>query len=143
MTAWIHHIGKNHRRTAKNVILEFHAGVYRHVVLDLYAVTDDDVRRDHHVLTDVAFFTYSRSAHYVGKMPYLGTLTDFAGRIDVAGLVHKVVVVFHIPHLKGDGHRHGARIRRFRPSAPPVSLFPKAGPRRSRSVRRHLVLLAL
>src|SRR5262245_1183012 len=54
VAARVDHVGEHHRRTAEHVVLEDHAGVYGDVVLHLHIVADAALRRDDHVLPDVA-----------------------------------------------------------------------------------------
>src|ERR1035438_5954045 len=63
MASRAHHVAKNHRWTAEDVVLQNAPGIHGYVILDLDITAVRDIRRDHHVLADVAAGADARILH--------------------------------------------------------------------------------
>src|SRR2546429_358821 len=103
------------------VVLEGHAFVHRHVVLDLDVVADDAARRHEHVLTEAAALADDDTRHDVAEMPDLRALPDRAGLVDERRVVGEIPVAFfhwtatRDALTRGSGRPAGERAE---PSAP-------------------------
>ena len=78
-------IGEDAGRTAKDAILERHAFVERHVVLDLAAIADRDVRACHDILPERAIAADARVRQDMHEMPDARSRTDLARLVDKGG----------------------------------------------------------
>src|SRR5262245_13391603 len=59
LAARVRYVRKDHRWSAEHIVLEGHSFVYGNVVLNLHAIADQDIRSHHHVLPDLALFSYT------------------------------------------------------------------------------------
>lgn len=85
--AGIGNIRKDHGRAEKNIVFTNHPGIDGHVILHFYIIAQDDLRRDHHVLTNVATRSDATTRHEVREVPDPGTFPDFTTGVDDGGLV--------------------------------------------------------
>ena len=79
-------------RTAENVVLQLDAIIDGHVVLDSDAVSDADLARHVHVLSQRAVRTDHSPALDMAEMPNLGAGADGGAGIHVAALVHEIIL---------------------------------------------------
>ena len=79
-------------RTAENVVLQLDAIIDGHVVLDPDAVSDADLARHVHVLSQRAVRTDHSPALDMAEMPNLGAGADGGAGIHVAALVHEIIL---------------------------------------------------
>src|SRR5688572_7528961 len=89
VTARVDDVGKHHRRSAKHVILELDALVYRNVVLDLHIRADLHAIHHDHILAERASLTDDGTAEDVAEMPDLGVVTDSRAIVDICRLVNE------------------------------------------------------
>lgn len=94
LAARVDDIGKHHRRTEENIILAHHTGVYRHVVLHLYVLSQCHPGSNEHILTDIAAVTKGASRHQVRKMPDFCARADVTARVNNGGGICKIIL-FH------------------------------------------------
>jgi hypothetical protein len=82
LAARIDYVRKNHRRAAKDVILQLDTRVQRDVVLNFHVIADSNSWANDDVLAQVATTPQACSSHDMRKMPNLCAYTDFARFID-------------------------------------------------------------
>src|SRR5438105_3091701 len=80
----VQHVGEHARRPAEHIVLQGHAFVDRHVVLDLDVVADPRARHHHHVLAQIAPLADDRAGHDVAKVPDLRAPADARAVVDIA-----------------------------------------------------------
>src|SRR5206468_9823493 len=96
MTAGIQDVRKDHRWTAKNIVFQNASGIYGHIVLDLYIVADNDLRRNDDILADVTTRTNSAVFHDMREMPDLSPGKNHTRFVDVGRFVDKDVFPLHL-----------------------------------------------
>src|SRR5262249_19164895 len=67
--AWVKHVGKNHRGTAKNIVLECHALINGYIVLDFHPVANAYIGSDDYILPDPAVLANLGVLQDMGNMP--------------------------------------------------------------------------
>jgi hypothetical protein len=85
--AGIDHVGKDHGRATKDIILQNNPGVDRDIILDLHVRAYSNARRDEYILAYVAALTDKAVFHHVTEMPYFRSGANTAGLVDVAGFM--------------------------------------------------------
>lgn len=73
VAAWIHDVGEYHGRPAEYIVLQDAASINRDIILDLDVVADGYVRRNYHVLTNIAAVADPAILHDVREMPDLSS----------------------------------------------------------------------
>src|SRR3954470_16214331 len=80
-TPGVGHVCKNTTRPQKNIILAYHPGVNRNIVLHFYIIAKHYLRTHYYILTQIAIFSNRAVAHYMAEMPYFGPLANVAALV--------------------------------------------------------------
>lgn len=91
MAAWVGYVGKDHRWTQENIVLQGDTGVNGYVILDLYPVADAHAGGDKYVLSDVAIFADLCVLHHVAKMPDFGSSSNVCPIVHVRRFVQEII----------------------------------------------------
>ena len=65
----IGNISKYTGRPQENIVFTNYSGINRYIILHFYIVSQDDLRRDHYILTDIAVRPDHTPCHNMTEMP--------------------------------------------------------------------------
>ena len=68
-TPGIGNISKYTGRPQENIVFTSYSGINRYIILHFHIVSQDDLRRDHYILTDIAIRPDHTSCHNMTEMP--------------------------------------------------------------------------
>ncbi len=83
------HIGEHTTGTAKDIILNLHTFVHRHIVLDADAVANAHIVAHIHILTEGASLPDTGTFLYMAEMPYLSVFSNDDIVVYIAAFVDK------------------------------------------------------
>src|SRR5690606_27569211 len=92
-TSRIYDVCKNHGRTQKHVIITGHTSIDRHIVLHLNIFSQNDVWRDHDILSYITILTYLTARHDVGEVPDFDTSCYFSSVVNDGTIVHEIIIL--------------------------------------------------
>lgn len=93
MRPWSNDVGKHAGRAAEYVVLQLHAFVNRHVVLDAHAVAHLYIIRYVHVLPQRTVLSDNRSLLNMREMPYFSSFSHRCTLVYIAAGVNETVIL--------------------------------------------------